>query len=202
MLYTLLESARRKNHLSLDTSSKSTRLFLNNLQKFSMKFFLLTPKIGMVPGIAFLLQIFRNVDGSWRVTSKLRGSTLIQVARRRSKVFQRFSASLARVGDVQGVSRQHAVRGKKKHTQFIELGRIFRIKLSAAQEFLNFHLPKNTIIVFFFTPRTALTDTYVHVHDIHVVYIYIYIPRYILYNDRRYITFVYLFNILPGVILL
>ena len=63
--------------------------------------------------VAFLLPIFRNVDGSWRVTSKLRGSTLIQVARRRSKVFQRFSASLVRVGDVQGVSRRHAVRGKK-----------------------------------------------------------------------------------------
>ena len=45
---------------------------------------------------------------SWRVTSKQRGSTLIQVARRRSKVFQRFSASLVRVGDVQGVSRRHA----------------------------------------------------------------------------------------------
>ena len=65
--------------------------------------------------VAFLLPIFRNVDGSWRVTSKLRGSTLIQVARRRSKVFQRFSASLVRVGDVQGVSRRHAVRGKKIH---------------------------------------------------------------------------------------
>ena len=63
--------------------------------------------------VAFLLPIFRNVDGSWRVTSKLRGSTLIQVARRRLKVFQRFSASLVRVGDVQGVSRRHAVRGKK-----------------------------------------------------------------------------------------
>ena len=82
-------------------------------------FFLLTrvlvlatavPKIG-----AFLLPIFRNVDGSWRVTSKLRGSTLIQVARRRLKAFQRFSASLVRVGDVQGVSRRHAVRGKKTH---------------------------------------------------------------------------------------
>ena len=74
-------------------------------------FFLLAkavPKIG-----AFLLPIFRNVDGSWCVTSK--GSTLIQVARRRSKVFQRFSASLVRVGDVQGVSRRHAVRGIKKH---------------------------------------------------------------------------------------
>ena len=45
----------------------------------------------------------------------LRGFTLIQVARRRSKVFQRFSASLVRVGDVQGVSRRHAVRGKKDH---------------------------------------------------------------------------------------
>ena len=57
------------------------------------------------------------VDGSWRVTSKLciRGSTLIQVARRRSKMIQRFSsASLVRVGDVQGVPRQHAVRGRKK----------------------------------------------------------------------------------------
>ena len=50
--------------------------------------------------VAFLLQIFGNVDGSWRVTSKLRGSTLIQV------------------GDVQGVSRRHAVRGKKKHICF------------------------------------------------------------------------------------
>ena len=49
----------------------------------------------------------------WCVTSKLRGSTLIQVARRRSKVFQRFSASLVRVGDVQSVPRRHAVRGKK-----------------------------------------------------------------------------------------
>ena len=47
--------------------------------------------------VAFLLPIFGNVDGSWRVTSKLRGFTLIQVARRRSKVFQRFSASLVRV---------------------------------------------------------------------------------------------------------
>ena len=64
--------------------------------------------------VAFLLPIFRNVDGSWRVTSKLRGSTLIQVARRRSNVFRRFSASLVRVGDVQGVSRRHAVRGKKE----------------------------------------------------------------------------------------
>ena len=63
--------------------------------------------------LAFLLPIFRNVDGSWRVTSKLRGSTLIQVARRRLKVLQRFSAILVRVGDVQGVSRRHAVRGKK-----------------------------------------------------------------------------------------
>ena len=62
--------------------------------------------------VAFLLPIFRNVDGSWHVTSKLRGSTLIQVARRRSKVFQRFSASLVRVVDVQGVSRRHAVGGK------------------------------------------------------------------------------------------
>ena len=59
--------------------------------------------------VAFLLPIFRNVDGSWCVTSKLRGSTLIQVARRRLKVFQRFLASLVRVEDVQGVSRQHAV---------------------------------------------------------------------------------------------
>ena len=66
--------------------------------------------------VAFLLPIFGNVDGSWRVTSKLRSSTLIQVARRRSKVFQRVSASLVRVGDVQGVSRRHAVRGKKNPT--------------------------------------------------------------------------------------
>ena len=64
--------------------------------------------------VAFLLPIVRNVDGSWRVTSKLRSSTLIQVARRRSKVFQRFLASLVRVGDAQGVSRRHAVRGKKE----------------------------------------------------------------------------------------
>ena len=58
----------------------------------SSKFFSLAkpvPKIG-----AFLRPIFRNVDGSWRVTSKLRGSTPIQVTRRRSEVFQRFSASL------------------------------------------------------------------------------------------------------------
>ena len=59
----------------------------------------------------FTRPIFGNVDGSWRVTSKLRSSTLIQVARRRSKVFQRFSASLVRVGDVQGVPRRHAERG-------------------------------------------------------------------------------------------
>ena len=59
---------------------------------------------------------FGNVDGSWRVTSKLRDSTLIQVARRCSKVFQRFSASLVRVGDVQSVPRRYAVRGKKEPT--------------------------------------------------------------------------------------
>ena len=47
--------------------------------------------------VAFLLPIFRNVDGSWHVTSKLRGSTLIQVAQGCSKVFQKFSASLVRV---------------------------------------------------------------------------------------------------------
>ena len=63
--------------------------------------------------VAFLLPIFGNVDGSWRATStcKLRGSTLIQVARRRLKVLQRFSASLLQVGVVQGVPRRHAVRG-------------------------------------------------------------------------------------------
>jgi hypothetical protein len=72
--------------------------------------------------LAFLIPIFGNVDGSWRVTSKLRGSTLIQVARRCSKVFQRFSASLVRVGDVQGVSRRHAVRGKKEPTMWVLLG--------------------------------------------------------------------------------
>ena len=55
--------------------------------------------------LAFLLPIFGNVGGSWRVTSKLRDSTLIQVARRCSKVFQRFSASLVRVGVVQSVPR-------------------------------------------------------------------------------------------------
>jgi hypothetical protein len=43
--------------------------------------------------LAFLLPIFGNVDGSWRVTSKLRDSTLIQAklhedARRCSKDFQ------------------------------------------------------------------------------------------------------------------
>ena len=74
--------------------------------------------------VAFLLPIFRNVDGSWRVTSKLRGSTLIQVARRRLKVLQRFSASLVRVGDVQGVSRRHAVRGKKGHLNTKKSGKI------------------------------------------------------------------------------
>ena len=78
--------------------------------------------------VAFLLPIFRNVDGSWRVTSKLRGSTLIQVARRRSKVFQRFSASLVRVGDVQGVSRRHAVRGKKNHPYLGFLGGVEKRK--------------------------------------------------------------------------
>ena len=61
--------------------------------------------------VAFLLPIFGNVDGSWRATSKLQSSTLIQVARRRLKVFQRFSASLVQVGVVQGVPRGHAVRG-------------------------------------------------------------------------------------------
>ena len=55
--------------------------------------------------VAFLLPIFGNVDGSWRATSKLQSSTLIQVARRRLKVFQRFSASLVQVGVVQGVLR-------------------------------------------------------------------------------------------------
>ena len=54
--------------------------------------------------VAILIPIFGNVDGSWRVTSKLRGSMLVQVAQRRSKVFQRVSASLVQVGDVQGVS--------------------------------------------------------------------------------------------------
>ena len=43
--------------------------------------------------LAFLIPIFGNVDGSWRVTSKLRDSTLIQAklhedARRCSKDFQ------------------------------------------------------------------------------------------------------------------
>ena len=55
--------------------------------------------------VTFLLPIFGNVDGSWRVMSKLRGFTLIQVAQRRSKVVQRFSASLVQVGVVQGVPR-------------------------------------------------------------------------------------------------
>ena len=55
--------------------------------------------------LAFLIPIFGNLDGSWRVTSKLRDSTLIQVARRCSKVFQRFSASLVQIGVVQGVPR-------------------------------------------------------------------------------------------------
>ena len=78
----------------------------------SNKFFFRTvPKIDSI----FTTNFFRNVDGSWRVTSKLRGPTLIKVAQRRSKVFQRISASLVRVGDVQGVSRRHAVRGIKKH---------------------------------------------------------------------------------------
>ena len=94
--------------------------------------------------VAFLLPIFRNVDGSWRVTSKLRGSTLLQVARRRSsKVFQRFSASLVRVGDVQGVSRRHAVRGglKKWKNLFFAFFIIFYISTP----------PKSTQCVLFFT---------------------------------------------------
>ena len=80
---------------------------------FRQNFFLLS---------AFLIPIFGNVDGSWRVTSKLRDSTLIKVAQRCSKVFQRFSASLVRVGDVQGVPRRHAVRGKKEHPSCVLLG--------------------------------------------------------------------------------
>ena len=98
-----------------------------------MKFFRLTQpslKVSSQKLVAFLLPIFGNVDGSWRVTSKLRGSTLIQVARRRLKVFQRFSASLVRVGDIQGVSRRHAVRcffwegveKVEKFMRFLELG--------------------------------------------------------------------------------
>ena len=86
----------------------------------SSNFFLLPEQFQKL--LAFLIPIFGNVDGSWRVTSKLRGSTLIQVARRCSKVFQRFSASLVRVGDVQGVSRRHAVRGKKEHHMGVLLG--------------------------------------------------------------------------------
>ena len=74
----------------------------------SMKFFRLKTFFQFQKLAAILIPIFGNVDGSWRVTSKLRGSTLIQVARRRSKVFQRFSANLVRVGDVQGVPRRHA----------------------------------------------------------------------------------------------
>ena len=60
-------------------------------------------KVSSIEQFQKIIPIFGNVDGSWRVTSKLRGYTLIQVARRRSKVFQRISASLIRVGDVQGV---------------------------------------------------------------------------------------------------
>ena len=96
------------------TGSGSTTLHITYhwlLKKIFCTIATAVPKIG-----AFLLPIFRNVDRSWRVTSKLRGSTLIQVARRRSNVFQRFSASLVRVGDVQDVSRRHAVRGKKEPT--------------------------------------------------------------------------------------
>ena len=55
--------------------------------------------------LVFLIPIFGNVDGSCRVPSKLRGFTLIQVARRRSKVFQKFPASLVQVGVVKGVPR-------------------------------------------------------------------------------------------------
>jgi len=65
-------------------------------------------------GVVGLSSVLKLVGFLGRVASKLRSSTLIQVARRRSKVFQRFSASLVRVGDVQGVSRRHAVRSKKK----------------------------------------------------------------------------------------
>jgi len=60
-------------------------------------------KVSSIEQFQKIIPIFGNVDRSWRVTSKLRGYTLIQVARRRSKVFQRISASLIRVGDVQGV---------------------------------------------------------------------------------------------------
>ena len=79
-------------------------------QFFSMKFippqnfFKLPEQFQKLVNVAFFnTKFFRNVDGSWRVTSKLRDSTLIQVARRRSKVFQSISASLVRVGDVQSV---------------------------------------------------------------------------------------------------
>ena len=92
----------------------------------SSNFFLLPEQFQKL--LAFLIPIFGNVDGSWRVTSKLRGSTLIQVARRRSKVFQRFSASLVRVGDVQGVSRRHAVRGKKVHQIGVLLGGVEKVE--------------------------------------------------------------------------
>jgi len=78
--------------------------------------------------VAFLLPIFGNVDGSWRVTSKLRDSTLIQVARKRLNVFIRFSARLVRVGDVQGVSRRHAVRGKKEHQIGVLLGGVEKVE--------------------------------------------------------------------------
>ena len=64
----------------------------------------------------------------------------IQVARRCSKVFQILSASLVRVGDVQGVSRQHAVRGKKDHPLCVLLGVKFFLKI----EFL---LKKNLVTV-------------------------------------------------------
>ena len=54
--------------------------------------------------LAFLIPILETLTVRVRVTSKLRDFTLIQVARSCLKVFQRFSANLVRVGDVQGVS--------------------------------------------------------------------------------------------------
>ena len=100
-MYTLLHVASKKiySFILLPVASKK---YISQCNFFNLKLFQAfraVPKIGSIFTTCTLhVPIFGNVDGSWRVTSKLRGSTLIQVARRRSKVFQRFSASLVQVG--------------------------------------------------------------------------------------------------------
>ena len=60
--------------------------------------------------VAFLLPIFGNVDGSWRATSKLRGSTLIQVARIRSRVFQRFSQRPSHLRTIEKKKKKYVIK--------------------------------------------------------------------------------------------